>query len=525
MEVPVVDPQIAKEIPRTTARRLSRYEYTNTIESLTGYQLGASADLLPEDAKDPFDNDYTQQLASAQLIQAYEVIAEEAAAFVMADPARRDAIIGCTPISPGDAACFETFLRGFGRLALRRPLTDEDVADFQDLLAYATEDNDAVDNDFYTAVDLALRVFLQHPELLFRIEIGTPDPANEGVVLLTDYELATRLSYLLWGTTPDADLLDKADAGQLRDAATRAATAREMLADQRARRQVARFHALWLGYHTLPHDADLVAGFQSETSALIDRVIFDEPQDYMNLFTSEETFIDDDLAAHYGLPAPGSDTPVWASYGADERRGILSHGSVLSVAVKWKDTSPTQRGLYVRNRLMCQPVAPPPPDLMVNVDVSPEEANPDACKVDAYAAHRENPSCAGCHSLTDPIGFGLERYDRAGAPREHDPGRPECLIDGTGELVGAGPFSGPGQLGQLLVDSGALHNCLAKQVFRYTYGRRERKDDTGLVNATREGFASAGQRFEELLITLVEDDSFAKRILDHPSFVEEATHE
>lgn len=145
-----------------------------------------------------------------------------------------------------------------------------------------------------------------------------------------------------------------------------------------------------------------------------------------------------ELAEHYGLPVE-HDTATWVDYGDSGRGGILSHGSVLSLGAKFDDTSPTTRRLEIRERLMCQTIALPP-DSGVNTDDPPPGANPDGCKIERYAQHRSEAACAGCHELTDGIGFGLENYDSSGAFREHDTDRPECPIEGEGLLVEVGEF-------------------------------------------------------------------------------------
>jgi hypothetical protein len=266
---------------------------------------------------------------------------------------------------------------------------------------------------------------------------------------------------------------------------------------------------MWLGYRSIPHSPELVAAFNRETSALIDRVILDEPGSYLRLFTMNETFVDDALADHYGLPRP-TGGQGWVSYEGTGRSGILGHGSLLAAFSKFEDTSPTQRGILVRTRLMCEEVPRPPPN--VDTDQPPQGAMDAVCKYDRYAQHRDqSTSCAGCHSLTDPIGFGLENYDIAGRFREHDDGLPECIIEGSGEIVGVGSFSGPAELSQLLVDNGYIDACAIKQFLTFAFGRPTTAYEAPLVEETISAFRSGQHDFKDFLVEYIASDRFARR--------------
>jgi hypothetical protein len=264
---------------------------------------------------------------------------------------------------------------------------------------------------------------------------------------------------------------------------------------------------MWLGYRAIPAAPALLAGFELETNRLIDRVVFDQPSSYLNLFLSPETYLTTDLAAHYGLPEPANGEG-WVPYGASGRAGILSHGSVLAGFSKFSDTSPTQRGIFVQARLLCNVVEPPPAN--VNVDQPPMSADL-VCKTDRYAAHRTTPSCAGCHAELDPIGLGLERYDIAGRYRTHDDGHEECVLDGNGELPGHGTFNGPAELGQRLVESGELEGCFVEHVLRYALGRGLLPEETGVVGALTDDFRAGGFDTQSLLLDYAASERIAFR--------------
>ncbi len=264
---------------------------------------------------------------------------------------------------------------------------------------------------------------------------------------------------------------------------------------------------MWLGYRAIPGDAALLASFDKETTHLIDRVVFDEPASYLTLFTSPDTYLDDTLADQYGLPHP-SGGEGWVSYGSDGRAGILSHGSVLAAFSKFSDTSPTQRGIFVQTRLLCNTVSPPPAN--VNVD-QPPAATDSVCKYDRYAAHRASSSCASCHDNLDPIGFGLEQYDIGGKFRTHDDGHPECPISGDGTLPGYGDFNGPAELGQKLVDSGVLEHCFVQQLLDYAIGRPLRSGEDAVVDELASSFKDSNYDAQTLLLDYVASARFALR--------------
>jgi hypothetical protein len=496
------------EIGESGARRLTAAEYDATVRDLLGVDEASSALLLPEDRRTPYDNDYTLQQPSEALIAGAELLAGDVATRVTSDAGLVADLLPCEPSGPSDAACFDEFLRTFGRRALRRAITDDEIARWSVLLDHAEQAG-----DFTVAVDSAIRLFLQHPEFLYRVEIGEPVEGEPRVFRLSPYEIATRIAYLVWGSTPPDWLLDEAESGGLDGDASIRDAAAALLDDDRARARIARFHALWMGYEQLPHGAELAAAMQAESRALIERTLFDEHRPWADLLRAEDTFVDAALAEHYGLPSPG-DEPGWVAYpeeeGAAQRRGLLSHGAFLSAFAKFDDTSPTQRGILIRTRLFCQTIDRPPPG--VNVDAPPVADDPDACKQERYAQHGE-AGCKSCHDLVDPVGFGLENYDEAGRYREHDDGRPECTIEGRGELVGVGSFSGPAELSSLMIEAGGLDACVVTQLYRFAMGRYELDDpDHELIGRLVDEATEGGElRFDEVLLDMVSTPAFRFR--------------
>jgi Protein of unknown function (DUF1588)/Protein of unknown function (DUF1592)/Protein of unknown function (DUF1595)/Protein of unknown function (DUF1585)/Protein of unknown function (DUF1587) len=483
------------------ARRLSVDEIDNTLRDVLGDDTRPAATSLPADVIDPFDNALANQSATAILVAGVEALANDVATRLVADPARRDEVVGCVPTSATDEACLGAFVERVGRLLLRRALDSDEVDAYLALAALFT-----ADGDFYAGVDVIVRALLQHPEFVYRVEIGAPTD-EPGVFALTDLEVAARLSFLVWGSTPDDALLTEAEAERLSTPEQLAANAERLLADPRARDRADRIHSMWLGYWTLPHPIELTTAFRLETRLLLEEQLFDDPGPWLGLFTASGTYADDELAVYYGLPAPGSDEPTWVEYGDSGRQGLLSHGSFLSVNAKFGDTSPTLRGKLVRERLLCEPVPPPPPT--VNVDEPPAGDGSSTCKVDRYAAHAAEGSCKACHDLVDPIGFGLENYDQLGLFREHDAGDPDCVISGEGNVDGA-EFVGPAGLADQLSTDPRLAACAVQQLYTVAMGRTPTPDDTPYVDRLQAAFDATGE-FDDLVYALVADPAFPYR--------------
>lgn len=493
------------------ARRLTAIEYRSTVYDLVGVDV-ADADLvLPTDDRLPFDNDYTKQISSQALIDGADLLAGEVAAEVLADDTLRSNVVPCTPSGADDEACFRDFVETFGRRALRRPLTAAEVDAFAEhFLPHAEEAG-----DFWVAIDSSLRAFLQHPEFLFRIEIGAPvpGPLNQGLFRLSSFEIGTRMSYLLWGSTPPDWLLDAAESKELADPARRREAAQQMLADPRALERLARFHAMWLSYERIPASAELADAMYQETSALIERYVLEERRPWSDLLVANETFVTPELATHYGLEQPKDPEGDWVSYGSSGRAGILSHGTFLGAVAKFSDTSPTQRGLLIRTRLFCMTIDRPPPELNVNTDEPPQAADPDACKIESYSMWK-TAGCKQCHAFMDPVGFGLEQFDSLGRFREQEADKPECSIDGSGILEGVGEFKGPAQLGDLMIESGQVDSCVATELYRFAVGRFELDEhDYALIDRIVESTHEEGGalKLDEFIADYVASEAFELR--------------
>jgi len=391
-----------------------------------------------------------------------------------------------------ESGCAEVFARDFGRRAFRRPLSDEEVARYAALA-------DA------EGLDAALQAMLISPHFLYRFENGVRDGE---VFRLTPWEVATALSYTLHGTTPSDELLDAAANGDLDTPEGIRAQAEALLEDPRSRAPLEVFATQWLGVDTLPSesrslDAALRESMLAETRALVSRVVYDGLP-FEALFTASDADFDDALAAHYGVSAGSTET-------APERRaGVLGHGALHASYAHSDQSSPIQRGVFVRQRLLCQEFPPPPPDAGGVPDVDPE-----ATTRERFAQHTESERCASCHQYIDPIGFGFERFDQDGRYRETENGAP---IDPGGELrdvegFGTGTtaaFTSLPELGAALAASEAARDCFARQYWRFARGRHEDRDDACALRAIEDRFAEAGD-VRALVLDVLSSDDFLNR--------------
>jgi Protein of unknown function (DUF1588)/Protein of unknown function (DUF1592)/Protein of unknown function (DUF1595)/Protein of unknown function (DUF1585)/Protein of unknown function (DUF1587) len=504
MVVPKDDPATTLVTPETGTRRLTKQEFAQTLRDLV--DAAAPVDLAPlsVDEAVPFDNNVALQYATPVLVEGVASMVETVTTWILGKPEVKARIYGCTPKGPDDDKCLRSMIETFGLRAWRRPLVQAEV----DTLAGLGAESIA-DQSFDSGAELVMRAILAHPALLYRFEVGVGKTPS-GELVLSQYEIATRLSYFLQGTTPDAALLASARAGKLTSAEGRLLEADRLLKGSQSKAHFQRFHAMWLGYNGLSDGAPLGPSMKAESNALVSDVLFaadGKGKDYAELFRSSRTWVDARLAAHYSFPAPANAGGAWLDYPLADRRGIFAHASVLAFGAK-TDTSPTRRGKYIRERVLCQKIPDPPPT--ANAAEPPKGIKPGACKKERYTQHASG-SCAGCHQAMDPIGFGLENYDVTGKYREHDEGLPACTIEGSGELVGTGTFKGPAQLGEVILKSGALEPCVAEQLFSYAVGRSVQETDRPRIQAYSKVFSGSGRQFVALARAMVADPTFAVR--------------
>jgi hypothetical protein len=500
--------------PSVVLRRLTHSQYNNTIRDLLGDQSAPANQFPPEDFVNGFKNQYQAQNLSPLLVEAYSAAAERLARNAFQGGDRRG-LISCKP----SAACRVRFVREFGLKAFRRPLESAEQRRYEELFQRET--------DFYQGAQLVVEAMLQSPHFLFRLD-DTSNPQWK------PYAAASRLSYALWDSMPDAALFESVARGVLSTPQGIETAARRMLNDPRARQSLDEFVAQWLRFDRLltaskdrrryPNfNRESAVAMTEEARSFIADLVWNE-RDFMGAFTADYTFMNADLAAIYGVPAPAKEFERVKFTPESERAGLLGQTMFLALTAKPDDTSPTARGLFIREQFLCQHVSEPPPG--VNTNLPPiSEAKPQTNR-ERMREHVTNPSCATCHNLIDPIGFGFEKFDAIGARRDkfkllffgNAEGERRALaktidldLDTTGYVAGLpdSKFSSPRELGAVLSRSPQCQECLVKQYFRYTAGRMETPADRPLIRQVFEDFKRSQFRFKELMIALVRAREFS----------------
>jgi hypothetical protein len=467
-------------------RRLTHSQYDNTVRDLLGDATRPSRNFPPEDFIDGYKNQYEGQSISPILAEAYGEAAEKLAA-------------------AAKLPTYKDFVSEFGRRAFRRPLTAEEKTRYGELKAKAGD----------RAVAEAM---LQSPAFLYRSEIAE-QPSLRGWVR------ASRLSYLLWDTMPDDALFAAAAKGELDTRAGFEKAARRMLEDPRARQALDEFISQWMRFDrviTMVKDRrsypvftrEVAVAMTEETRRLFADLVWND-RNFMEFFTAGDTFINGELAGIYGIPAPSDDYSRVKLPEGSGRAGILGQATFLALTSKPSESAPTSRGLFIREQFLCQNVPQPPPG--VNTSLPPQTEGKPMNNREQLGAHTTNPACASCHSLIDPIGFGLEKFDGVGAYREkqkvtipsfnrrEQSKTVEVPIDSKGFIAGIqnSGFETPRQLGEVLARTAQCQECVVKQYLRYARGRHERAADHELISKIADDFRRSQFRFKELMISLV----------------------
>jgi hypothetical protein len=502
--------------PAPSLRRLTAAQYANTVRDLLGADVALPTRLEPDAAEEGLLSVGAGTASVSSLgVERYEDAALLLAGQVADQPDRLATVAPCTPAAADDAACADTFVRAFGQRAWRRPLTDAEAARLVDVVILIGGES----GSFAEGVRYGLAAMLQSPHFVYRREHGAPDPDDTAQRPLTDWEIATRLSYLVWATTPDDTLLAAAAAGELTtDAGLRAQTER-LLADDRARTGV---RALFTELFTLDDldtiskdptifthaSAELGPAAREETLRVVERLTFGgdgvAPTDFRDLLTTDTTFVDPRLAALYRVAAPAPD--AFGEVTLDEaggRRGLLGQASFLMLNAYSTRSSATRRGLFIRKTLLCQTIPPPPGDVDTSI---PEADSTSPTLRDRLQTHLEDPTCASCHQLTDPIGLGLENFDGIGRWRDTENG---ATIDASGDLEGRS-FADAWELGEAVRNNDNLGPCFAHHLYRYAMGRSVAEGEEDLADWIGDGFVQSGHDWQSLLLDIVMSPAFRR---------------
>ncbi len=498
---------------RAPMRRLSSAEYRNTVTDLFAQVPGIAAMVAPSIKDFPADPDslgfqnsadflVVQSLGAQKYLDAAEQLAQAAA--------QAPNLVTC-PATPDDK-CAGAFARTFGKRAFRRPLSATEAARFDALYAKAA----AAGYDFKTGVEWIVFAILQSPQFLYRVELGAP-PKN-GLAKPSPYEMATRLSYLLWQSMPDDALFAAAEANQLDTPAQIEVQARRLLADPKAGRVIEYFDE-WMDLDVLQdkfaRDPVVYKGLnpalpsllRDETHAFVSSLLKDPNGGFEQLLSAPYTFMNKDLAAHY--KASGPTTATFERVEQPGRSGVLTQGMLLGHD-KATRTSIVLRGLKVRTDLLCQIVPAPPGDVPALDAIDPKL--PQRQRLER---HRTDPSCSGCHTLMDPIGVAFEGFDAVGRTRTVDENGVPVDTATTLSLTedADGPVASAVDLGKRLARSEQARRCYVTNSFRFFYGREVEAADMCSMAQIMTDFKKANYSLSSILTALTKTDAFLYRSL------------
>ena len=504
---------------RVGIHRLNNTEYNNTVRDLLGVASTPAENFLAEEGLN-FDNTATALGMAPTQYEAYFNAASALASEVLGSPALLARIMTCTPAAPSDA-CATQIVQNFGLRAFRRPLDATEVA--RALAVFDAELGRS--GNVNEAVGLTVRAMLASAAFLYRTELD-PNPASLEPHALSAYELASRLSYLGWSTMPDPTLFDLAASGEILQTAALEAQLDRLLGDNRGavlNPFVESFAGQWLDIRKLVTHSVTPQVFDTYTTELADAMALEsylwfqefvtQNRPVSDWFTADFNYVNDTLAQHYGMTAPGSATHQRVEDTSDQRLGFLGLGSFLTHTSFPSRTSPTLRGVWVISELLCSPPAPPPamvPEL--GDSATPDEENePDGAENvrERLERHRAEPQCAGCHAMLDPIGLGLETFDGIGRFRTTY-GNGET-IDASGILPDGTTFNGPNELGPILAADPRFASCMTSKLFTYALGREVETYDTGSLDKIAMNWAARGTNIRNLMKEIVVSDAFRFR--------------
>lgn len=504
-----------------TVRRLNRVEYNNSVRDLLGVDMAPSDAFPPDDTGYGFDNIGDVLSLSPLLAEKYLDAAESVAAAAMTKelesydsvlPVHRKILV-CNHARPEhDRGCAERALRHLAPRAYRRPVTREELDALLAFYDLAVDHGDAFDR----GMDLAIQALLVSPHFLFRIEEEQAAGVPEDIYRVNNYEFASRLSYFLWSSAPDDNLLTCARDGTIWNPRTMRDQVRRMLRDPRARALAENFGGQWLEVRNLAQadpDPELFPEFTNdlrlamaeETTRFFDSIVR-EDRSILDFIGADYTFVNEPLAALYGIDGVAGPEFRRVQVDPEQRGGILGQASILTLTSHPARTSPVLRGVWILKKVLASPTPDPP------AGVPPLEAvviDGNATLREKLEAHRANASCASCHDRIDPLGFGLENYNPIGVWRMEDGGRP---LDNTGILPDGRSFAGPGELKRVLLErKGDFTRCLSEKMLTYALGRGLENFDAPAVDAIVAGVEQHDYRFSAMVYEIVRSLPFRKQ--------------
>ena len=505
---------------RITFVRLTAEQYRNSIRDIFGDSIEITGNAIAAGVREAglMAVGGRRLTLSSSEVESYEVLALDVASQVMS-PSRRNTLIPCRPENENvfDGDCAREFISTVGFHLFRRPLSEYEIGSYSAMASKATESL----GGFYIGLQAALVGMMVSPDFLFRIERSVPSQETPGIRRLDAWSRASRLSFFLWNTTPSPALLQAAESGELMFEAGLDEQVQQMIASPRIEDGLRAFFSDMLAFDrfdTLDIDTTLYPKFtknvedeaREQTLRTIADHLLEQDVDYRDLFDSRKTFLTPALAALYGVPISirqemGGLVP-WVPYEYPEdhiRVGLLGQATFLSLFSHPGASSPTLRGKAVREHLLCQTIPPPPGD--VDFSLVRDTDNPEFRTArDRLTEHRNNPTCAGCHTLMDPIGLALEIFDASGVFRNMENG---ALIDTSGQWLGQ-EYSDVRELTLMLKNDPTLTSCLVQRAYNYGTAREPTPSEVQWLNSTHSQLRQEGVYWRELLQRISENPDF-----------------
>jgi hypothetical protein len=503
-------------VPAVPLQRLTQQQYMNSVRDLLSLTNVPSLglDLPSDDRPGAFRSNTVTPLTDLNA-QQYMSAAAQLASLAM------PSLPGVLPCAANqvNAACITQFVDTLGKRVYRRPLSQAEQTAYATLVSTTN-----ASGDFTTSAKLVIEAMLQSPNFLYRVELPAASAQTGTPSLLSSYELATRLSYFLWDSTPDDALLTAADADQLSTQAGLLAQAQRLLSDPRLKDATSSFFAQWLDLDniaTLAKDPKLYPNFNAALATAMQNealdfgyyVITKGDGKLPTLLSAPYSILSQPLFSLYGVTPPAgysaanaATTPV--TLDATQRAGIITQPGFLAVHAHPNDTSPVLRGKVIRQNFLCQQMPDPPP----NVNTTPPTPMAGETTRQLFAQHESNPVCASCHTLMDPIGLGMENFDAIGSYRTQQAGQ---SIDASGTINAggdiSGDFNGPIDLATKLSGSETVAQCVALQWLRFALGRTEAAEDACSIQDIDTKFDASSHDLNALLTSIVQSDAFRYR--------------
>jgi hypothetical protein len=506
-------PQVPGVPGKAVFHRLNRVEYNNTIRDLLG-DASNPGNAFASDQDSAKSGYFTGGAISANdathLLEATEKLAAAAMQ-------RLTDLVPCKAVPTAAAdqdACAAQFITQFGKRAFRRPLTTDEAASFKAF--YAAQRSGG--HDFANALRMVISGVLLSPQFLYRWEVIPETAVREGaLVRYNSFEIASRLSYLVWASMPDDTGFAAAEQNRLSTPDQIEAEVRRLLKDPRSKVAVGDFFTQWLGVTelaTVPKDPkvyptyspELVTSMLAETAAFAAHTVTEGDGKLSTLFTSPQSFIDARLATLYGNKAVTAASLTQAMVNPAERAGILTHGSFLAGHASADESNPTRRGKVLADRVICQEIALPPDDVP-----DPEKPMTGVSVRERFEKHSGQPCAMACHGVMDPLGFAFENYNGMGAYQAMDAGKP---VNAAGKLTLDGKtveFKNALELNRILAESKQVGACMARQFLRYALRRKEVVGDEQALATAEAAFASKSYDLRELMVALTKTKSFTHR--------------